>query len=238
MDIAYSKTYAEVYRKHWWWRAREEVVIETLRRHRPVESHETILDVGCGDGLFFDRLSEFGRVEGVEPEAAVLSERFRSQIHAVPFDDQFRPGRQYSLILMLDVLEHIPDPGAALRHAVHLLMPGGMLLVTLPAFQVLWTKHDEINHHVRRYTRRSFRALAAGLGLELLEERYLFQALFPAKLAIRAVEVILNLGPRVPSVPPAWLNHAMRGYLLVEERVFRALPVSFGTSLLVVARKQ
>jgi SAM-dependent methyltransferase len=238
MDIAYSKAYAEVYRRHWWWRAREEVVVETLLRHWPKEGYETILDVGCGDGLFFDRLSEFGNVEGVEPETEILSDRFRNKIHAVEFDDRFQPGRRYSLILMLDVLEHLPDPAAGFRHAVDLLVPGGIVIITLPAFQILWTKHDEMNHHVRRYTRRSFHALADGAGLDFLEERYFFQALFPLKLALRPVEALLHLSPRLPSVPPTWLNSAVRGYFRAEERILRNLHVPFGTSLLVVAKKR
>jgi SAM-dependent methyltransferase len=237
VERRYSDAYAELHRRHWWWQAREEVVLETLRRHRPAAGWGAILDVGCGDGLLFDQLEEFGRVEGVEPDAAVIGDRYRDRIYAAPFDERFQPGKRYSLILMLDVLEHLPDAHAAIVHALDLLANGGNLLITVPAFQALWTTHDDLNRHVRRYTRASFRAAANGAPLKILEERYLFQALFPAKLAVSAVERLFHLSPRVPAVPPAWINSAMRRFLRIEEKMFRAVPVPFGSSLLVMGVK-
>jgi SAM-dependent methyltransferase len=237
VEREYSEAYGEIYRRHWWWRAREEVVVETLRRHLPKRGGAEILDIGCGDGFLFDRLAEFGRAEGVEPESAMIGDRFRGRIYPVPFDERFQPNKRYAVVLMLDVLEHLREAKAALRHATELIEPGGTLLVTVPAFPALWTAHDDLNHHVRRYTRRSFRELAQGEALRIIEERYLFQALFPVKLALRAVESLFRLAPRVPSVPPAWLNQALRGYVRAEEKIFRKIPAPFGSSLLVVMRK-
>ncbi|HEV2386406.1 MAG TPA: class I SAM-dependent methyltransferase [Candidatus Acidoferrales bacterium] len=237
MEREYSDAYAKLHRRHWWFQAREEVVLDALRRHRPAGGWAGILDVGCGDGLLFDRLEEFGRVEGVEPDAAVIGARHRDRIYATPFDERFQTGKQYSLILMLDVLEHLPDAHGALALAIKLLVPAGHLLVTVPAFPVLWTTHDDLNHHARRYTKASFRAAMNGAPLRILEERYLFQSLFPAKLAVRAAERLFRLPARVPSIPPSWLNGAMRGYLRFEERVLRQARVPFGSSLLVMGQK-
>jgi SAM-dependent methyltransferase len=236
VEREYSDAYAGLYRAHWWFRVREELLVETIRKYRPPAGWGAILDVGCGDGLLFDRLAEFGAVEGVEPDAVVVSTRFRDRIHTLPFDDQFRPGKLYSLVLLLDVLEHLPDPAAALRRALELLAPEGRVIITLPAFQILWTNHDVLNHHLRRYTRRSFRELAASCGLALDEERYLFPSLFPAKLAARAAERLLRLPPRVPSIPPAWLNRALYRYSRREQRLAMAVPFPFGISLLLVGR--
>lgn len=238
MERKLSDAYADLHRRHWWFRVREEVVVESLRRHLPSDSQNEILDIGCGDGLLFDRLAEFGRVEGVEPDAGVISEQFRGQIHAVPFDERFQPGKKYTLVLMLDVLEHLPDAQASLVHALDLLVPGGILLITLPAFQLLWTAHDDLNHHVGRHTKAGFRAIANGAPIDIIEERYLFHALFPVKLAIRAFERALRLPPRVPCAPPPPINRMMRGYFRMEEKAFRKVPVPFGSSLLVVASKR
>lgn len=237
MEREYSEAYAEIYRRHWWWRVREDVVIETLRRHGPVRSPARILDIGCGDGLMFEKLAEFGQVEGLEPETEVIGDRYRDRIHPVPFDERFQPGKRYAIVLMLDVLEHLREAEAALHHGVSLIEPGGILLITVPAFPALWTRHDELNHHVRRYTRRTLRALAQNDPLEILEERYLFQSLFPVKLALRALEGFLRLPPRVPKVPPAWMNEAMRSYFRVEEKGLRRAQLPFGSSLLFVGKK-
>jgi 2-polyprenyl-3-methyl-5-hydroxy-6-metoxy-1,4-benzoquinol methylase len=119
----YLDLYRELYMRHWWWRAREKLILKTLRAQQPAQGWKSILDVGCGDGLFFDQLLRLGEVEGVEPSAALVNPEsaHRSRIHICPLDENFQPGKQFSLILMLDVLEHLPDPAAALGRALALL---------------------------------------------------------------------------------------------------------------------
>src|SRR5690349_4838809 len=104
MDPAYAARYAELYRRHWWWRAREEFILRELRRLRLPRG--PVLDIGSGDGLFFDRLSEFGEPYGIEPDPAMIGPdaRNRSRVHAGTLET-FRPEHRYTLILMLDVLE-------------------------------------------------------------------------------------------------------------------------------------
>jgi SAM-dependent methyltransferase len=238
MDVAYARRYRELYERHWWWRAREHVILDTLRRIEPPGGFPSILDIGCGDGLFFDRLAGFGVVEGVESDASLVDPdgKHRARIHVGPFDARFQPGRRYSLILMLDVIEHLDDPVGALRHARTLLEPGGVFLATVPAFRLLWTAHDDFNHHHTRYTKRTFRELARQGGIEVVVEKYLFQWTFPAKLAVRLAEASFRRTPVPARVPPAGLNRAL--YLLsrAEQRLLGPLPVPFGTSLLVVGR--
>lgn len=166
MRADYGASYRELYEHHWWWRARERAILDVLRVEQPADGWKRILDVGCGDGLFFEELSRFGEVEGVEPTEALVSNSgaHRSNIHIVSFDEKFQPGKQYSLILMLDVLEHLAEPAAALRHALDLLTPQGTLLITVPAFRLLWTNHDVINDHYTRYTKRSFGEVARQAG--------------------------------------------------------------------------
>lgn len=236
MDTEYGRAYRELYRRHWWWRAREELIVRTLRALLPANaSRGTILDVGCGDGLFFDRLSEFGTVEGVEPAATLVSDDgpHRARITVAPFDERFEPGKRYSVILMLDVLEHIAEPARALRHALSLLEPGGTFLATVPAFNALWTTHDDINHHYTRYTKRSFRALARDGGLRVELERYFFHWTVPAKLATRAVEAFSHPTPAPPRVPTAWLNESLFTLSLLEQRALSRVPLPFGSSLMV-----
>src|ERR1051326_7977069 len=164
MDSQYGRHYRDLYQRHWWWRARERLILDVLRAHRPASGWRNVLDVGCGDGLFFDALAQLDGVtlvEGVEPDASLVSRDgpHYDRIHVAPFDARFQPGRRYSLVLMLDVLEHLPDPAAAVSHAISLLEPDGVLLATVPAFMSLWTRHDELNHHYTRYTEQTFRAM-------------------------------------------------------------------------------
>ena len=236
MDKAYGAGYGELYRQHWWWRAREAFLLRNLRRLELVGSPPAILDVGCGDGLFFPRLSELGKVWGVEPDTELVSPDgpWADRIHIGPFDASYTPGRRFSLILMLDVLEHIADAEAALARAVSLLEQQGTLLITVPAFRALWTRHDELNQHVTRYDSRSFRHLAARAGMNIRSMRYFFHWLFPVKLAVRGLERLNHRVPRPPRVPPRWVNRSLFGVTRVEQAVTRNLPLPFGSSLLVI----
>ena len=202
-----------------------------------------MLDVGCGDGLFFDALAKLpgvALVEGVEPAAALVSPHgpHRARIHVAPFDASFDFGRRYSLVVMLDVLEHLPDPAAALRHALSLLERGGVFLATVPSFMAFWTRHDDLNHHYTRYDKTSFDALAAEAGLHIDQSRYFFHWTAAAKIATRIKEALIPGEPASPSVPPPVLNRALYALSRLEERVLGAVPVPFGTSLLVVGGRR
>ncbi len=236
MRADYAEHYRDLYERHWWWRARERFILDTLRATQPPEGWKRILDVGCGDGLFFDQLAQFGEVEGVEPAKALVSrtEAHRSRIHIGPFDENFQPAKLFSLILFLDVLEHLPDPAGALRHALGMLAPGGAVLVTVPAFKLLWTNHDVINHHLRRYTMSSFRQLAQQAGIDIRMEKYFFHWTFPAKLATRVAERALHTEPKPPAIPPRWINGLFCGLTRIEQKTWGRLPLPFGSSLMVM----
>ena len=239
MESAYARRYRDLYLHHWWWRARERLIVSTLRSIEPPGGWRSILDVGCGDGLFFDRLSEFGDVHGVEADASLVDAngRWASRIRVGPFDETFQTAEHYSLITMLDVVEHLPDARAALRHAGELLEPDGTLVVTVPAFQALWTSHDDLNHHVRRFTAGTLAAAARDAGFAPVSMRYFYFWTCPIKLLIRLKEQTLGSTPAPPRVPAAAINRALYAVSLIEQATIGRLPMPFGSSLLLVARR-
>ena len=240
MDPRYCERYRELFEKHWWWRTRTEIVMDVLRRLQPRSGWRTILDIGCGDGLFFDQLSQFGSVEGVESCSELVSPEnpYRNSIHICQFDQQFRPGRQYALVLMLDVLEHFENPVAALRHAVDLLSDDGTLVVTVPAFMALWTNHDELNHHFTRYTKSRFFELARKSCLEVSEARYLYHWTCPTKIGVGFIERLFRMKPDAPEVPMKWINEALYWISKAEQKTLSRLSMPFGSSLLAVCTKK
>lgn len=240
MQAEYAKEYRELHERHWWWRARERWILAALRASRPPAGWTSILDVGCGDGLLFDRLLELGdSVEGVEADPTLVSPDgpHRQRITIASFDSAFQPGKLYSLILMLDVLEHLEDPAAALRHAVSLLEPGGVFLATVPAFMSLWTNHDVLNQHVTRYTRREVEELAAHSRLRLDSARYFFHWTYPAKIAVRTLEALSPRAPRPPRVPRDWINRSLYTASVIEQRLVGRLSLPFGSSILFMGRR-
>jgi 2-polyprenyl-3-methyl-5-hydroxy-6-metoxy-1,4-benzoquinol methylase len=99
MDADYGARYRELFKRHWWWRARERVILDALRTHQPRAGWRDVLDVGCGDGLFFDELARLPGarlVEGVEsaPDLVSPDGPHRARIHVTPFDASFDPGRR------------------------------------------------------------------------------------------------------------------------------------------------
>lgn len=239
MHPEYALRYRALYDRHWWWRAREALIVETLERLFPHGTGGPILDVGCGDGLFFEKLSRFGPVEGIEmdPTGVAPEGPWRDRIRLQPFDASFEPGKRYALVLLLDVLEHFADPLACLRRAVELLADGGAILVTVPAFRSLWTSHDEINRHFTRYRKGALEDLARRAGARVETARYFFVWMSPLKLAVRLKEAALGGKPAPPRIPPAAFNALFYRVSRLEQKLLGRAPVPFGSSLVAVLRR-
>lgn len=238
----YAAEYARLYREHWWWRSREAILLDVLAG-LGLRPGAAILDVGCGDGLFFPRLERYGDVRGIEVDEALLTPDgpYRDRIATRPLGDPSyaADAGRFDLITALDVLEHIDDDAAAVAALAAMLREGGHLVVTVPAFPALWDRHDEINHHRRRYTARPLRAVLEGAGLEIAHLRYLFRGLFVPKLLVAALNRHRRSRPIAQhGLPPPAVNRLMSRLCVVEDRLLRRVPIPFGTSLLAVARRR
>jgi len=238
MDAQYVGAYRALYERHWWWRSREVLLTRELERIAAGRPVGRILDVGCGDGLFFPVLHRFGDPFGVEPALDALSPDgpWRARIHAGPLDDAFQPDAPFDLVLALDVIEHLDDPDAFLRQVRRVAAPGAWFVVTVPAFRALWTAHDDLNAHITRFTRAELGALLSAHGFEVRHARYFFVLLAAVKLAVRGVERILGARPRTPQVPAAPINAALRLVCAAEQAVLGRHALWFGSSLLMIAR--
>jgi SAM-dependent methyltransferase len=239
LDPDYGKKYRALYENHWWWRAREDILVDELAALLRKESGILILDVGCGDALFFDRLRRFGDVEGIESDCGLVNPNGpdRARITVAPFDTSFQPGKTYDLILMLDVLEHLDTPEDALRHGLSLLKPGGLIVITVPAFKFLWTNHDSLNKHRTRFTKTSFARLAKSSGMSIQGMRYFFVWLAVAKLIARLKEILIHSQPEIPDIPSPFVNGLLYRFSRAEERLSRKLSPPFGSSLLAVGAR-
>jgi SAM-dependent methyltransferase len=240
MQNDYGEEYVRLYNGHWWWRAREAILVRLLDGLGLARGLD-VLDVGCGDGLFFPKLGVFGRVRGIEVDEGLLTPGgpYRDKIFTRPLGDPLYQGPdwEFDLITALDVIEHIEDDRSAVASLAGMLRPGGVLLVTVPAFPVLWDRHDEINHHFRRYTAGSLRRVLSGQGLELLQLRYLFRALFLPKLLVRLVNAGGARKIAQHALPPRPVNALAERLCVLEDRLLRRAPVPFGTSVMALARR-
>lgn len=154
MDAAEIQRLAEYEEWYWWHRARQTIVTTLLRRHLPegVPSRR-VLDVGCGAGATSLVLREFGTVLGVDfgVEAATAARGRGLQSACMDAGHLGVRDESFDIVVALDVLEHLDDDVAAARELRRVLKPGGLLLVTVPAYRWLWSDHDVALGHRRRY---------------------------------------------------------------------------------------
>lgn len=238
MDPTFAAFYRELHARHWWCRAREDMIVETLRG-LPIAPGCDVLDVGCGDGLLFDRLSFLGRVQGVEtdPNTIAPDSRYRPRIHLGTLET-LRTDTRFSLVLLLDVLEHLEDPRRALLQVRRLLAPEAWIVVTVPALRALWTSHDDLNRHFTRYRQAELVDLARSAGLKVERCRYFFRWVCLPKVAVRLKEALLGARPASPRIPIEPFNRAFYWLSRLEEQLLSRVPLPFGTSLLLLARAQ
>jgi SAM-dependent methyltransferase len=230
---------AELDDRHWWYRARRRIIADLIRREVRPPADAQVLEIGCGTGHNLAMLSGFGHVEGLEldDEARAISEkRLGRKVMSAPLPELAGvPDKHYHLIGAFDVIEHIDDDRAALASIAAKLKPGGKFVMTVPAHQWMWTAHDIVNHHKRRYSKRGLRALIDGSPMKLDRIGYFNSLLFPLAIAERAVSKLRGKGDadvKLPSVP---LNAALEKVFEAERYLVGRLPLPPGLSLFAVA---
>ena len=154
----------------------------------------------------------------------------------LPYDIPFEPG-DFDLVAALDVLEHLDDDRASLATLSDRLKPGGKVLITVPAFPFLWSHHDEQHHHRRRYRKRQLVRLIRENGLEPEFAGYFNSLLFPLIAGVRIAKRLFGLKADEDQMPPPLVNRCLTAVLSMERHLLGRLPMPFGVSILIIARK-
>lgn len=233
---------AQIEKNHWWFNARRKIIMSLIRRYAPNQG--TLLDVGMGTGLNAKLFAEEGfDVEGLEnaPEAIEIAQKLIPNIQVITtsFPSEQVPVGKYRVITMLDVLEHIPDDTNALAGVTRALAPGGIVLITVPAFPFLWTRHDELAHHVRRYRKQELvRKLSAAELTPVFVSYYNF-FLFPPIAFVRLIQKIFNIRKEASdfNATPGFLNVPLAFIFSLEQFLLARTALPFGVSLVCIARK-
>ena len=226
---------------HWWYRARREVLADYLTRYAGLRQGARILEIGCGTGHNLPMLGKFGSVEAIEIDAAardIASQRLGSPVGQAPLPEL--PGVDrgaYDLIAVLDVVEHIADDVGALKAMGDCLKPGGHILITVPAHRWMWSAHDVVNHHQRRYSKATLARALGDAGLRHNGLRYFNSLLFPAAVAARAAGKLTGKDDSDDSPPPKALNAVFERVFALERHLVGRVPMGPGLSLITLASK-
>ena len=244
MEKEFYLQYASVEDKHWWFVARRQI-IETVIKKLRLPRNAQILEAGCGTGGNLKMLSRHGRVSAMELDKIACELANQRQIASVkqgslPLNIPFNS--QYDLILILDVIEHLDDDLSALKALYYKLKPGAYLLITVPAYQFLWSEHDDINHHKRRYRLKGLKQIVSKAGYEVCQGSYFNTILFPLIVIVRSLGKLLpkKNNNQISSdlvLPSKPVNQLFRWLFATEGYFINKFSQPFGVSILLLARR-
>lgn len=239
MDLKEVDILGEKIQDYWYYVAKGRAMHKFLGDIKVPE----VLDVGAGSGIFSRRLLDAGVcdvafcVDPNYPEEKTEDHNGK-EIHFVKATDK----TSQKLILMMDVLEHIEDDVTFLKEYADRLEAGGHILITVPAFQFIWSGHDVFLEHYRRYTIDMLESVVKEAGITPVKSCYLFGTLFPIVAASRLIKGLLlshnEIHPKSElRVYPEWLNRALIFLHDIERNTIFDINKAFGLSLFCLCRK-
>jgi len=241
MNDAEFKLHGEIEEDHWWFVGKR-LILRAL--FEPEVEQERVLDLGCGTGGILRHWAQRCRCVGIDVSELALEISRRKGVRALARGDLNRlPFRDHSFdtVLALDVLEHLDDDVRFLAGASRVCAPGGRMILSVPAFQLLWSKHDESFLHKRRYTARQLERVVRRAGLIPERTTYTNFWVFPVAAVWRLISYRLGVGRFAPRTDfwklPRPLNQLLVGIYRLEARMLRRVNLPVGVSAVCVARK-
>ena len=232
--------------QHWFYAGKRRIVFDWLRRLEVLKPSRLLVDCGAGTGRFVKEASQSCTAIAVDDheESLEIATRQlgadsvrRGSCTSLPFADATA-----DMVTALDVIEHIESDGAAVAEMVRILKPGGVMVITVPAFQSLWSDWDVSLHHFRRYRRSGLRELLLASGLEVVRCEYVNVLAFPAVWMVRKWRAFFprtagSVGLRAEEkMPPRWLNRLLF-WAFVYPATQTLVSFPFGVGLIAVARR-
>ncbi len=244
MELSYASKYHRLEEDHWWFSARRDMIYKLIKNyHRDSE----ILEIGCSGGplIKFLKGQGFNNIQGIDINEAAIEICKQKGINNVRVADARKTGfkdQQFDIVIASDVLEHIKDEAEAASEWRRILKPGGKLFIFVPAFKFLWSKHDEVNCHYRRYTKSALINVLGGYGFKINRSSYWNICLFLPVAIIRILQRVFAMKTRKTGDQLQETNPVINkifGYLLRFENKLLASGINypFGISVFAVAER-
>lgn len=243
----------------WWFVGRRKIISAALSKLK-FKNKPAILEIGSGTGGNLAMLSALGHVSAIEinawavefarndysPKPEHLSYPFagRNQVASsvdfivADFMTYDFKSRKFDLVCAFDVLEHLADDDQALHRMLDLVADEGYLMITVPAYQWLWSQHDQKLHHFRRYHKSALLSKLSKLTVKLHFFSYFNFLLFPLALMSRFWG---NLTHQELSSQydknNIFLNNLLTKIFSLEEKLLFYIQPPFGLSLIFIIKK-
>jgi SAM-dependent methyltransferase len=256
MDEVAYRQFRELEKWHWWFQGRRAIFFGVLDRYLPraEEGDErpapaTILDLGCGMGGMLPSLSRYGRVIAFDMSCESLQHCRQRGFKEVTLGDGYHlpfADSGFDLVSLFDCVEHIDDDRAVLREVGRVVRPGGLVMVTVPAYQFLFSDNDVVAHHKRRYTAGELKRKLREAGFTPVKTSYYNTILFPVIVPLVLLKKLKMKLLGVPEKPrsnisyaiPRALNALLAATFSAERFPLRRISYPLGHSLLCLGRKR
>lgn len=225
---------------HWWHNAKRQIVLSLIKKYNKLKKPK-ILDIGCGTGKTLESLQNLGIVFGIDSSPQAIhfcKKRDLKNLSLEKSDHTHFPKESFDLITTLDVLEHTDD-NKTLKEIYRILRKDGLLLITVPALPILWSKWDIALKHKRRYTKKSLKHLLEKNGFNILQISYMYSFLILPVIIIRTLKNIFfpkhypsDFLLNFPIIDTILSNFAKLEAILIKKGI-----VPFGLSLITIVKK-
>ncbi len=241
-----SNEYQKLYNfeNFYWWHIGRKYIIRSLLYKIKLKTNSKILDVGCGTGGNMEVLMEFGNVIGIDNSTEAIKfckKRGLRNIKLKDINDANFPGKSFDLITALDILEHIDDDLAALKKIHHILKEGGYVLISVPAYQFLWSEHDVAVHHKRRYSMKEINNCLLKANFQVIKKTYAITFVAPVVFVYRIIKKIFPVSKQHKNsdyvILPVFLNNLFIFFLRIEAFLLKYIDFPFGISIICIAKK-
>ena len=242
MNKEFYRKFFEVQKKHWWFVSKKKIVLDFIDRYVPTNDNHKILDIGCGSGLMLNALEQIGDTYGMDMSDDAIN--FSKEIFSgtvkkgmlpdnIPYDEEY-----FSLVVALDVIEHVDDDRASLTAIRSHIAEGGQAVISVPACMFLWSEHDVLNEHKRRYTLEELKGKLIDAGFTIEKISYFNTFLFPLISLVRMMNNLLKRkGASEIDLPHPAINYIVEKIFSLEKYFLRIMNFPIGVSVLAVIRK-
>jgi SAM-dependent methyltransferase len=242
--VVYHSNY-EIEESYFWFLARNEILSKIIKDKTTLKSSDNVADIGCGTGGFAKVLQQDlnFNVTCIDTEELAIEyckKRGLNDLHLGDLKSFLDvKSKKYKAAFMLDVIEHIPDDQEVVNQVYQLLETDGYFIAAVPAFQWLWSKHDEIHMHYRRYNQNNFKKIFINAGFEVQYVSYFNTFLFLPAVFKRFLDKLLKRESDKPvDEVSSLINNLFLKIFKSEKNLLGKIAFPFGLSILLIAKKK
>lgn len=235
------ESYLKIPSDSWWYKTRGELIYLLIKRYSSTQQPE-VCDIGCGCGVTIEYLRSkgIGKVDGIDFQETFVSYASKKggNVRLCDIEKGISMAKRYDVVILSDVLEHLNDDKKVLRDVFSLLKDEGICIVFVPAFEILWSWHDVVNGHKRRYLLKTLKGLLEEAGFKVFLSSYWNFFLFIPTLLLRITKRIFKIRRDDFYKLPDFVNRLIVFLLGIENTlIVRSFTFPFGVSALCVAKK-